>query len=398
MASLRKKPRSPFWFACFTTAEGVRVQRSTKQSNRKKAQAFADALERAAKLGAEKRLGETQARRILAEIYQTVNGETLASSTSREFLTNWAERRKADTSLRTFQAYRQVIRDFVASLGDRADRDISQLSKSDVAKYRDAVLARTSAATANKSLKYLRVALGSAYKDGLLQDNPAAKLDSIKRREGDGVDRRPFTLEELGLILANASGEWRGIILFGLYTGQRLGDIAKLGWNNIDLTKNELRFVTSKTGRRMHVPLAAPLVAHLQSLPAGEDPAAPLFPAASRIAHQSGDSRLSQQFYEILFAAGLATDVRQRNGVVDGKARNERRKVNTISFHSLRHTATSLLKAAGIPESVVRDIIGHDSAAVSRHYTHVEAGAKREAIDTLPAIPVKKPTPHPQKQ
>ena len=51
-----------------------------------------------------------------------------------------------------------------------------------------------------------------------------------------------------------------------------------------------------------------------------------------------------------------------------------------------RHTATSLLKNAGVPESVAMDIIGHDSEAISRHYTHVETAAKRKALQKLPNL------------
>jgi hypothetical protein len=36
-----------------------------------------------------------------------------------------------------------VTRDFLESLGPRADRDISQINKADVVKYRDEVLTRT---------------------------------------------------------------------------------------------------------------------------------------------------------------------------------------------------------------------------------------------------------------
>jgi integrase len=49
-------------------------------------------------------------------------------------------------------------------------------------------------------------------------------------------------LDELRRILRIASGEWRHLILFGLYTGQRLGDIAKLTWRNVDLERGELAF------------------------------------------------------------------------------------------------------------------------------------------------------------
>ena len=65
----------------FTNPNGERVQRSTKQSDRKKAQTIAEKWEAAAKLGGEKRLGEEQARKVLSEIYEAVNNEPLASAT-----------------------------------------------------------------------------------------------------------------------------------------------------------------------------------------------------------------------------------------------------------------------------------------------------------------------------
>jgi hypothetical protein len=51
--------------------------------------------EKVGRLGAEKRLDETQARRVLAEIREAVNGETLPSAIARDFLAGWAENRKA---------------------------------------------------------------------------------------------------------------------------------------------------------------------------------------------------------------------------------------------------------------------------------------------------------------
>jgi integrase len=382
VASLRRKERSPFWFACYLGADGRRLQVSTKQSNRKKAQAVADAWERAAKLGAEKRLGEAQARRILSEIYEVVNNEPLPSSSTRDFLDNWVEKRKLDTAPRTQKAYAQIVRDFLVSLGERATRDISQVSKADVAKYRDAVLLRTSKASANKVLKYLRVALGAAYKDGLCQDNPAAKLDTIKRTDEERKQRRPFTLPELKLVLEHASGEWKGLILFGLYTGQRLGDIARLCWTNVDLQREEIRFVTRKTGRSMIIPLHPVLIEYLESLEASDDPDLPVFPKSAPIAGvASGDSRLSQQFHTLLVSAGLA---QARSKDATGEGRSKRRNISEVSFHSLRHTATSLLKNAGVSETVAMDIIGHDSKAMSRHYTVVDEPTKRKALSQLP--------------
>ena len=56
------------------------------------------------------------------------------------------------------------------------------------------------------------------------------------------------------------------------------------------------------------------------------------------------------------------------------------------SFHSLRHTAVSLLKDAGIPDAVVMALVGHESAAMSHRYTHVGREALARAAASMPEI------------
>jgi hypothetical protein len=45
-----------------------------------------------------------------------------------------------------------------------------------------------------------------------------------------------------------------------------------------------------------------------------------------------------------------------------------------------------LLKNAGVSDAVARDIIGHESAAISANYTHIDAETKRQAIEKMPNI------------
>jgi integrase len=56
------------------------------------------------------------------------------------------------------------------------------------------------------------------------------------------------------------------------------------------------------------------------------------------------------------------------------------------SFHSLRHTAVSLLKDAGIPDAVVMALVGHESAAMSQRYTHVGKESLTKAAAALPEL------------
>lgn len=79
--------------------------------------------------------------------------------------------------------------------------------------------------------------------------------------------------------------------------------------------------------------------------------------------------------------AGLA---KPRSNERTGKGHSEPRQTGGLSFHCLRHTATSLLKNAGVSEAIAMDIIGHDSRVISTLYTHIEGDAKRLAISKMP--------------
>ncbi len=179
--------------------------------------------------------------------------------------------------------------------------------------------------------------------------------------------------------------EWRSLVLFGLYTGARLSDLAALTWQAVDLVNGMLTFETRKTDRSMSIPLTRTLRQHLEKM-AGDDPKAPLHPRAHAILMKQGRvSMLSRQFGEILAQAGLAP-ARTHAAVKDGPGRSGRRAPSEVSFHALRHTAVSLLKNAGVSDAVARDIAGHESEAISRIYTHIEDATKREALDKLPVI------------
>jgi integrase len=78
--------------------------------------------------------------------------------------------------------------------------------------------------------------------------------------------RRPFTTSEIQRVISVADAEWKSLILFGLYTGQRLANLATLTWDHVDLSRNEIRLKTRKTAKRLTIPIAAPLRTHLDSL------------------------------------------------------------------------------------------------------------------------------------
>lgn len=377
MASISKRPDSKYWRACWTAPDGRRMKRSTKTADKKLAEKLARQFEEETKA---KRTAR-QARSILADIYQKLAGEELPSQTVRQYFEAFLRRKKPEVTPATFAYYSSNFSRFLKWAGTKADEDLNTVTRSHLTDYRNHLAERITGKTVNHSLQCVKSVFREARKDGFIVEDPGEFVDSVRARS-ESV-RRPFKLDELTLILQNASAEWRSLILFAFYTGQRLGDIATLRWNNLNLEREEIRLVTQKTGRQQILPIAPPLLSHISSLVGSDDPHAPIHPKALETVGRTGRTGgLSNDFAAILVSAGLraSTDKNQ------GKNRSAARSQHELSFHSLRHTATSLMKEAGIPASVVQDFVGHDDAAMSKHYTHTGADALRKAAVALPDI------------
>ncbi len=402
MASLTKdsKDRSPFFTACFTAFVGqARLQwkKSTATSDRKLAHRIADELEEAA-LGRRTPEGiqsflagipDNRAKRAAHSAFDDVlrktTGTGLGSKTVRGYITEWLERNRGTLAATSWDKYHKAAEQFYAALGGKADMDMAALRQDDVARFRNAVAKRVSNSTANLALKIVRGFFAAAERDGVVPRN-VARLVRQERDSKSERTRRAFTLPELKRVLAKCDDEWRSLVIFGVYTGARLGDLAALNWQAVDLESGCINYVSRKTGRAVSLPIATPLAAHIDTLPAGDDPKAPLHPRAFAILMKQGRvGMLSNQFGEILADAGLRP-TQDHQAKKDGPGRGGKRVASDVSFHALRHTAVSLLKNAGVSEAVARDIVGHDSAAVSRLYTHIDDKSRREAVNKLPAI------------
>lgn len=384
MASIHKQPGRPNWFCAFTTADGKRVFRSSGTKDKKQALEICRAWDKAARHAKKGLLTPDTAREIIAagvaDVFASATRESLPSGTVRAWCTTWLASKSIETEASTHKRYAGIVGRFLQFLGPRADRDVASLQAAEVLSFRDHEANDLSRATANLSLKVVRMVLSSAVRQGLATRNVATSLAVLKAR-GE-ARRRAFTVAEIQRILSACSDdvEWRGMVLFGLYSGQRLGDLAKLTWRAVNLEQAELAFATQKTGKRSVLPLMRPLVEYLKGVSAGDDPKAYLFPNVSQVKRTG---TLSNQFREILVTAGL---VEPRTHQSTGKGRGSSRETSELSFHSLRHSAVTFLKAAGVSDALAGEIIGHESAAVSRGYTHLATEDLRRAMEKLPDL------------
>jgi integrase len=265
MPSIHRQPGRPYWFCAFSifnpeTHKSRRVFRSTKTRDKKQALEICRAWHKAALKARNGKLSVDAAREVIAQgvsdVFTAANIESLPSASIKAWCETWLEAKAIETEESTHARYKRVIERFAGFLGEaKSKRDLSTLQASDIVRFRDREAKELSRSTANLSVKVLRVCLGEAARQGLLTVNPAVRVKLLKSTAES--KRRAFTLMEIKRILkaCRDDTEWRGLVLFGLYLGQRLGDLARLTWRAVDLDCGEIAFTTRKTGRRIVLPL-----------------------------------------------------------------------------------------------------------------------------------------------
>jgi integrase len=388
MASITKDahqpPKSPYWIACYngvgSDGKVQRFKRSTKTTDRKLAQSLADEWEALEKKAGEKRLTESRCRKVIADMYERIIGEPLHFRTAREFLSEWVESKKNETELRAYLKYQQIVDEFLAFVGVKADRLLREITPADIRSWRDALKRKgLSVPTVNHAIKILRMPFKAAHDAGYIEINPNTK-NTVRplKDEPCNASKEVFTREQLAALIKVAPSEdWKGAILCGYYTGLRLRDIADLQWSVVDLDTRIITITTRKTGKRLTVPIHPQFAAWLEKQTRGIGKA-PIFPT---LAGKSGGGKsgLSMAFKRIMERAGI-------KGRMLREASGAGRSQSSLSFHSLRHSFNSAIANAGVAPELRQKLTGHSSIDMNRVYTHHELEPLRAAVATIPSL------------
>lgn len=375
MASIHRRPRSPYWHAAWRDVHGSLILRSTKQTDRAKALSFALECERAEKLAGAGSLTEAQARRIVQDIMERASsGETLRTHSTAEWLREWLAGKEARKSASTAVRYGQIVEEFIGHLGDKANRSLASLAARDIQSFlTKRQKAGCSATTVSLDGKILRTALNQARREGLIPTNPA---EAVELPERDSVERGTFNPEEIKMLVGTAEGEWKTLIRLGYYTGARLSDCCGMEWVGVEFALGTLTYRQGKTGKTVVVPLHADLLAHLEQLASSDQPQRFIMPEMAEKG-PGGRHGLSEGFKRIVVKAGLDLQTVQGSGI---------RKISRRTFHALRHSFTSILANADVAPELRMKLTGHSSDAVHRGYTHHQLETLRAAIRKLPSL------------
>lgn len=283
------------------------------------------------------------------------------------------------------RAKRRVIDLFeeVLTKDGRPKAGMREISADDVGKLKAALLALELGDFGVRSyLHNLGGMFQTAFERNVVDENVVRLV--IKPPRPQNSPRRPFTDDELRRTFAVADDEWRGMMMVGLFTGLRLGDVSRLVFRDIDLVTKHIRAAVKKGKRFEDKPIPNPLLRFFRSLKWPTDLDQPLFPRAYKLATTGCRAiwRISDSFVKLLIFAGIRT-TEQRQGQ---QHRQGAEKYAPLCFHCLRHNFTTMLKKAKVSEAIARKVGGHRSVAVSDVYTHLGEDVMLDAVQSVPAI------------
>jgi integrase len=378
MAGLWKHPKSQYWTAIYYDGEGNKKRVTTKMTDRKQAQRFADQLEDLAKAGRKKRLVESHARKVISDIVERYTGEQMHFHSTRQWFAEWLAGKKGTIDSGTHRRYEKLFEKFLAHLGAKADQTVAGVTVTDIRSFRDArSKAGHSAVTVNLTVRNILASpFAAAKRLGYIQTNPCSAVEPL--RDTAGGRREPFTADQIKALLGVANNEWQGVIMLGYFSAMRLRDITTLEWSAV---QGEILKVmpkkTARLGTMVTIPLHPEFIKWLRDQPTGIGKAK-LFPALSEKT-TGGWKGLSELFSELMKSADIK-GATLREGVGKG------RKTSTLSFHSLRHSMISALANAGVAPELRKKLSGHSDDASHANYTHHELEQLRAAIAKLPSI------------
>jgi integrase len=289
-----------------------------------------------------------------------------------DWFAHWLDLKAAVRAGKTMDRYRQVVRDFLGSLGRRANLGLSHITPKDILTYRNSITKPgKTARTANLSVKVVSAAFNAAVRQHIIESNPATALESLPVKS---EEKGTFTPQQVSNLAQAADGDWVGAILLGYYTGARLGDVANMSWSAIDWKNKIIRFTASKTGKPVTLPLHSQLErVLLKHAGVGNTPVFPSLAGKGT----GGKHGLSGQFAAIMKKAGIEGKRTRASGG---------RTLSSLTYHSVRHSFNSALANAGVSQEIRQKLTGHASAEMNRIYTHHELAPLRAAVEKLPSL------------
>lgn len=303
-----------------------------------------------------------------------------------DYLAKWLARKEAHLKASTLDGYRKIISGvLVPKLGHVP---LVTLTRKMV-RAELVTMTVTNKRLANVQ-SCLRSALGDAVDDELIDANPLAGWTySVKGkpRADDEID--PFSKEEQAEILAAASGQYRNLLQFALWTGLRTSELVALEWGDIDWLRGEARISRglTKAAKEAELPKTAAGLRDVRLLPMALE----ALQAQKVHTYMAGGA----VFHDPRYGKPFDGDQAIRKSFWIPTIR--RAKVRYRNPYQTRHTYASMMLSAGEHPMWVAKQMGHSSwvmiARVYGRYIPNDGDTSGSKAAELFGTPVQIPNP-----
>jgi integrase len=244
-----------------------------------------------------------------------------------------------------------------------------------------------------RTMKYcfttIRRALDTAVSWGAVPRNVARAIDAPKVPRVEIVALKP---DEVGKLLDHVeSSEDRLAPLYALavHGGCRLGELLALTWPDVDLEAGTLSVRRTLKGVKGGVPdLDDPKTPRSRrTIKLSPDEVAVLRTQRDRQAFERQALGDAYADYGLVFATPLGTAIDPTNALKRLQAAMRAAGLPVYTFHSLRHSAATMMLAVGVNPKVAADRLGHHSAAFTLdRYIHAVEGLDLDAAERVQAV------------
>ncbi len=269
------------------------------------------------------------------------SGNVTCQAFAETYMARWAIPRK-----RTHAEDRRMLdKDVIPCIGSMRMVDVT---RADIVAVIDRISKRGAPISANRTLALLKRFFGFAIERGVLEHSPCAHARApAKENQRDRV----LNPEEISAFVSaldqsNLSLAVNAVLRFLLVSGQRLGEVVSMEWEDIDLANRvwSLPAERSKNGRGHRIPLSARAVLILRELQASGNSGGWVF-ANTKGHHVRADSitqalsRLTKQF-----------------------------DLDHFTPHDLRRTAATQISGMGVDRATLVRILNHTDHSTTAIY------------------------------